>query len=137
MDTSSIFIVYKKGHAPTIENSLLALLDGNGINSMKAFYKQLAVDLKFPDYFSNNLDSLDEVLNDLSWVDEKKIVLNIKHTSQFLSNEPNQNIRGLMKVLSNSINQWKEVDDKDESKKELQVLIEQSDRMDRILKQSV
>ena len=134
---NSAFIVYKKGHAPSMEKSMVAHLDGVKTSNMKAFYEQIASSLKFPDYFSNNLDSLDELLNDLSWIDEKNIVVQIQHSSLFLSDEPEQNILGLMNLLRNSILQWKMMDNNDNNKKELMVLIEQSDRMDRILKQTV
>ncbi|HHX2517446.1 TPA: barstar family protein [Neisseria subflava] len=54
------------------------------INLLKLRTKQnflniLNQELNFPSYFGSNLDALDECMRDLSWIQEKNIVLNFNN----------------------------------------------------------
>lgn len=71
-------------------NTIKALevqLSGSKIHWLDAFYETIADQLQFPDYFTNNLDSFDEVINDLSWLDEATIHIYITEYSYFLKEE--------------------------------------------------
>ena len=54
------------------------------INLLKLKTKQnflniLNQELNFPSYFGSNLDALDECMRDLSWIQEKEIILNFNN----------------------------------------------------------
>jgi len=65
----------------------LAFLDGKHCQTIEEFHIQLAKALKFPDYYGRNLDALDEMLNDLDWIHEQKILLIIFRNHLWLSND--------------------------------------------------
>ena len=57
------------------------------INLLKFKTKQnflniLNQELNFPSYFGSNLDALDECMRDLSWIQEKEIILNFNNINK-------------------------------------------------------
>lgn len=57
------------------------------INLLKFKTKQnflniLNQELNFPRYFGSNLDALDECMRDLSWIQEKEIILNFNNINK-------------------------------------------------------
>lgn len=73
--------------SPIEEDGLQVHLSGSKIHWLDAFYENIADLLQFPDYFTNNLDSFDEVINDLSWLDASTIHIYITEYSSFLKEE--------------------------------------------------
>ena len=65
-----------------------AFLDGKACQSLEKAYTCLEDQLLFPDYFSHNLDSLDELLSDLEWIPQKRIRLVISNSKSLLSKNP-------------------------------------------------
>jgi RNAse (barnase) inhibitor barstar len=117
----------------------IAHVDGSKATTLKAFYEQIALALDFPDYFGQNLDSLDELLNDLQWIEEQKIVLFIDHSSEWLSKEKSEERIALMlDLFEATAEDWKWLDEDEEegfSKKELRILFEDSGRIRQILEE--
>jgi RNAse (barnase) inhibitor barstar len=95
---------YTEGHTRYV------FVDGLLCDTMEKVYATLKTQLSLPGYFGNNLDALNEVLNDLEWVKEKKVKLIVLNVGALLEND-HQKKEGLISVL-------KEVDSK-----KLQVLI--------------
>ena len=56
-------------------NTRYVFLDGIALDTIEKCYATLTKQLSLPDYFGNNLDALEEVMNDLDWVKEKNIVI--------------------------------------------------------------
>ena len=71
-----------------VNGVFIAFLDGEKCAVLAHFYEEIAKALNFPAYFQSNFDSLDECLNDLSWISEKEIQLLIFNYSDFLFEEP-------------------------------------------------
>ncbi|WP_421828052.1 barstar family protein [Larkinella sp.] len=108
----------------------VARIDGQKAQTFKAFYELLARELKFPDYFEFNLESLDELLNDLDWLDDDKIALYITHSDAFLSQEKNEARKvELLNVLDVAAEDWKWVDEEEEgvTPRELVILFQPGD----------
>lgn len=74
-------------HNIEINGVFLAFLDGQKCAVIAHFYEEIAKALNFPDYFSPNLDSFDECLNDLSWIPQKEIQLLIFNYEDLLYEE--------------------------------------------------
>jgi hypothetical protein len=103
--------------------------------TLRDFYEELAEQLEFPTYFGFNLDSLDECLNDLSWLGDKKIVIYISDSANFLATERNpEKLETLLDQLDATCEDWHWVDDDDEiPPKELIIAFSESERIKSIL----
>lgn len=114
-------------------------IDSKKVTSLREFYETLATSLYFPDYFGFNMDSLDELLNDLSWLEDEKIAVYFTNTKSFLINERSEDkILSLLDMLDAISEDWKWMEpDEDLSpddddyipKKELLFCFEDSDEM--------
>jgi RNAse (barnase) inhibitor barstar len=135
---SNLFICTKaelEGDAAVIE------IDSKTCMTLKDFYEVIAKKLYFPDYFGFNMDSLDELLNDLSWIEDSKLALYFTHTEHFLINERSDDkVLSLLDMLDAICEDWKwmEEDGSDEDedfipKKSLLIGFENGQRIDEIL----
>ena len=70
-----------------IENTFLAFLNGKNCRTRTGFYHAIGQALNFPDYFADNLDSLDELLCDLSWIAEPNVAIVIFYYEEFLQDD--------------------------------------------------
>ncbi|GAB3912511.1 hypothetical protein GCM10028803_55910 [Larkinella knui] len=108
----------------------IARIDGQKAQTFKAFYELIARELKFPDYFEFNLESLDELLNDLDWLENDKIALYITHSDAFLSQEKSETKKAeLLTILDVAAEDWKWVDEEEEgiTPRELVILFQPGD----------
>ncbi len=118
-------------------------INGNNLKSLRDFYEEIAKVLHFPDYFGFNLDSFDELINDLSWIEDEKLAIYINNSENFLLNERNESkILTLLDLLDASCEDWKwmepdeEVDIEDEEyipKKELVFAFSSSSHIEELL----
>ncbi len=88
-------------------DTLVVVLD-RVIDEKSDLLRWLAVNLRFPAYFGENWDALDEMLRDLSWIDEFRVVL-------FHSALPLASNRGdravYVDILRDSVAAWHPGDD--------------------------
>jgi RNAse (barnase) inhibitor barstar len=90
--------------------SIIAI-DGKLCKTLNQAYETLAEKLYFPEYFEANMDSLDEVMNDLSWIEDERILIFFKNSSEFLINERNEkNVKALLELLDITCEDWKFMD---------------------------
>lgn len=113
-------------------------IDANRVTTLRDFYEILVETMHFPDYFGFNLDSLDELLNDLSWIEDEKLAVYFTNSEKFLEKERNETkILTLLDLLDATCEDWKwhEMDEEDEdfSKKELFFGFDKSQRMEDLL----
>ena len=87
------------------ENLLLIVVEDE-CNTMSEFYRLLSTTLHFPNYFHENLDSLDEVLCDLNWIPQDTIQIHFKNIKQFLKRHSKRD--DLFELLANVQNCWSE-----------------------------
>jgi hypothetical protein len=66
---------------------LLVNIDGKSCKTLDTFYKIIGSQLKFPDYFGENLDAFDEMITDLTWLEEDAIIIKIINFDALLSDE--------------------------------------------------
>ncbi len=102
----SNFTFLKTGLKPeTVGASVI--LDGAQITNFAIFHKTIASLLHFPDYYGNNLDALDEVLNDMEFSPLKNIQIVFRNYDKLLSDEPHEKKIALLQVLNGAIAYWK------------------------------
>ncbi len=63
-------------------------LDAAQLTTKSTLMHEFAQAFQFPDYFGNNWDALEECLNDLSWLNQRRVVLIIEHTNALMQHEP-------------------------------------------------
>lgn len=90
---------------------LVAVIDGATTLTLSDFYSSIASSLKFPDYFGHNLDSFDEMINDLGWIQEKNIHLVFKNYDDFLTEENDELREILLTMLDDAAMEKKSKED--------------------------
>ncbi|ADQ17614.1 Barstar (barnase inhibitor) [Leadbetterella byssophila DSM 17132] len=107
------------------------LIEMESPTTLREFYELIAKTLEFPDYFGFNLDSFDEMINDLSWMENEKLFLYFKNSENFLKNERNETkIQTLLDLLEATCEEWKW---EEEEGKEILIGFSPSERMERLL----
>ncbi|WP_367915296.1 barstar family protein [Leadbetterella sp. DM7] len=117
------------------ENFEIAEIDASKTTTLREFYETMAGVFEFPDYFGYNLDSFDEMMNDLSWIENEKILIYFTHSDKFLEKERNESkILTLLDLLDATCEEWKWAEaDEDIPKKELLVRFSPGERIQRLL----
>jgi RNAse (barnase) inhibitor barstar len=106
-------------------------IDGMKANTLRGFYEEMADALAFPEEFGFTLDSFDEMLNNLSWLEEKKIVVFVSNSENFIEKERNPNKIGtLLDLIDATCEDWKW--DEDEAR-ELVFAFSDSERIRQLL----
>lgn len=121
------FIVFNSESDLTAFKSYhLARIDGAQAATLKDFFAQIEKELQLPDYFAHNLDSLDELLNDLEWIKKSDVALVISRFEQFLANEKKKTkLLDLLGLLDATAEDWKWIDDQEGlPKKNLKILLQ-------------
>lgn len=110
-------------------------LDGEKCQTLRGFYEAIAEAMEFPEDFGFTIDSLDDMLSNLSWIEEEKVAIYIKNSSHFLSNERNDNKKlTLLDRLSAICEDWKWIEEDDFEKKQLIFLFDESDNIRELLR---
>jgi len=81
-------------------------LDGRKMSNLKGFYNEFALKLGFPDYFSHNLNSLEEILSDLDWLDFSACTILIIEADSLLSSESIDVLEGVIEVFEYVCEGW-------------------------------
>ncbi|MEO6281955.1 MAG: barstar family protein [Dyadobacter sp.] len=120
----------------TFLGAFIAFVDGKKSTSIKDFHEQIATAMNFPDYSGKNLDALDEMLNDLEWIEEQKVIIYIDQSSEWLSKEKSEEkILSVIDIFDATAEDWKWLDEEEEgiAKKELQIVFQDSERIRSLL----
>jgi RNAse (barnase) inhibitor barstar len=121
----------------TFLGAFIATIDGQKATSMKDFHEQIGEALNFPDYSGKNLDALDEMLNDLEWITEEKVILYITNSNDWLSKEKSdEKILSLIDIFDATAEDWKWMEEEEDiAKKELRIIFEDSARIRTLLEE--
>ena len=127
------FLVTKAGSnlKKSFPGAFIGEIDGAKAASMKDFHDQIGIALKFPDYSGKNLDALDEMINDLEWIKEEKVIIYISNSADWLSKEKGDDrILTILDVFDATAEDWKWMDEEeDTAKKELRIVFSDSERI--------
>ena len=126
------------GNPDSLTGYRVARIDGAKSQTLSRFYKEIAGVLEFPDYFGFNLDSLDELLNDLSWIKEEKILIFIDGSEHFIENEPDpERLHHLLVLLDETAGNWKNSDPEKGNNfpaKELKIVFSPGEKLKQLLR---
>lgn len=127
------FLVAKDLALP--DNYSVIELDGHKTQTLRGFYEEIADALAFPEEFSFTLDGLDEMLSDLSWLEDERIVVYISPSELFIEKERNpEKMSTLLNLLDAICEDWRwEEDSEDIPKKELLFAFSDSARIRELL----
>ena len=115
----------------------VAVIDGKQAATLKAFYEQIAQALDFPEEFSHDLESFDEMINDLDWIEEDKVAIYIRNSNEWLTREKSDDrLLTIIDLLDATAEDWKWMDEEEEedvARKELLIVIEDTPRIRTLL----
>jgi RNAse (barnase) inhibitor barstar len=97
------FIFLSNVNAYNAEAALVARIEN--IHSKAQLLKEISAGLKFPDYFGENWDALEECLNDLHWVENSEIVITHSNIPNISSGE----LKTYLEILSSAVKNWSNV----------------------------
>lgn len=113
-------------------NDFIVHIDGKKTQTLRQFYENLVELLEIPD-FSFSLESLNDALNNLEWLDEERIIFYITNTTELLSKERDPaKLGSLLSVLDATAEDWKWTEELTDSK-EIILIIEESPRIRKLL----
>ena len=112
----------------------IAHIDGSQTATLRQFYEAVEDVLEIPN-FGRTLDDLNDALNDLGWLEDQRIVLYITNTNTFVSKERDPaKMASVLNVLDATAEDWKwPADDEIADKKEIIIVLEDSERIRKIL----
>ncbi|AKD58024.1 barstar family protein [Spirosoma radiotolerans] len=112
----------------------IANVDGKHALTLRQFYEEMADLLEIPN-FSFTLEALNDALNDLQWLEDKRVVLYFTNTNELISKERDPaKLGSVLNILDATAEDWKWVDeDETFDKKELIVVFEDSPRIRKAL----
>lgn len=88
-----------------------AVLQGKKATTLEDFYIHIAQQLDFPDYFGHNLDALDEMLNDLNWLEQNAVIVEFKNFDEFLEEENLDTKAMILSLIDQAADDQKMADD--------------------------
>ena len=80
--------LYTLMYEESYNDTYVAYIRGDYCKNKELFLHDIAVALRFPFYFGNNWDALDECLCDLEWLHFRKIMIVIENFTCFLLDNP-------------------------------------------------
>ena len=77
---------------------ITVMLDGSEVPNLRLFFKEMVKELQFPNY-TNNIQTFENQINDLSWLEGAKVRISITNAKDFLSEEDTQIRKTMLAIL--------------------------------------
>lgn len=87
-------------------NPFIATIDGSKCLSKKNALIEIGIAFKFPDYYGENLDALEECINDLSWIESDSYLLIINNYNDFLNKEQIELKEVFVDIFNKASSSW-------------------------------
>ena len=132
------FLLTKKALTKKLfPGAFIGQIDGLKATSIKEFHEQIGLAMNFPDYSGKNLDALDEMINDLEWIKEEKVIIYISNSTEWLSKERSvDKILSILDIFDATAEDWKWMDEEEDvAKKELNIIFDDSERIRTLLEE--
>lgn len=82
-------------------------IEGRNIGRKEQLLNHVATALRFPGYFGDNWDALEECLTDMEWVDAPGYVIYYDHIDGLLAAHPDQ-FSTFVEICRDAVGSWKE-----------------------------
>ena len=132
------FLLTKKALTKKLfPGAFIGQIDGLKATSIKEFHEQIGLAMNFPDYSGKNLDALDEMINDLEWIKEEKVIIYISNSTEWLSKEKSvDKILSILDIFDATAEDWKWMDEEEDvAKKDLDIIFDDSERIRTLLEE--
>lgn len=122
---------------PIPSSAAIISISGKTCHTLKDFYGALVQALEYPDDFGFKVDELDDLLSDLSWIEDSHLVLHITDTEEWLVKERNkERIFTMLDLLQGVVEDWHWVDPEEEDKKVVDIYFAPSDRISKLMEEA-
>ena len=81
---------------------ITVLIKGSDVPNLRLFFKEIVKELNFP-HHTNNIQSFEDQINDLSWLDGEKVRISISNAKEFLIEEDAQIRKKMLSILLNAM----------------------------------
>lgn len=122
---------------PSSSTAAIISISGSKSHTLKEFYGALAQALEYPDDFGFKVEELDDLLSDLSWIEDSHLILHITDTEEWLIKERNkERIFTMLDLLQGIVEDWHWMDPEDEDKKTVDIYFAPSDRIAKLMEEA-
>jgi hypothetical protein len=90
-------------------SSYIGIISGKKSNNLNSFMQEVANVFQFPDYYSGNMNSFMEVMNDLSWLNSTDYLMIITESDKFLKDERKSEQEFIKQRLIDVSKEWNSV----------------------------
>lgn len=112
-------------------------ISGSNCHTLKDLYGAIAEALAYPDDFGFKVDELDDLLSDLSWIEDTHLTLFFTETEEWLIKERNkERIFTMLDLLQGVVEDWHWVDSEEEDKKTVAIYFEPSERISKLMEEA-
>ena len=87
-------------------DSITVMLDGADVPNLRLFFKEIVEELQFPRY-TNNIQTFEEQINDLSWLNGDKVRISISNAKELLIEEDTQIRKKILSILLDAMDSAK------------------------------
>ena len=77
---------------------ITVFLEGSELPNLRLFFKQIVSDLKFPNH-TNNIESFEDQINDLDWLEGVKVRISLSNAKDFLIEEDMQVRTAILQIM--------------------------------------
>lgn len=103
------FYLFDKEAGVSNTDSIVVKFDGRNHRNLNDLFSGIALQFRFPDYFNYNFDSLEEMLNDLNWLEDNNFSIIIINYKLLLADEAPERKEIFLQILNDVAAQWEHV----------------------------
>jgi hypothetical protein len=107
MSTEYIYLLEQ--YHLSAESTFIGVIDGRKSKTLDGFKQEAKNAFQFPDYFSDNMNSFHEIINDLSWLNKSDYLMIITFSDEFMKSETESERQYLKNFLSEVSEEWNNV----------------------------
>ena len=78
--------------------TITVFIDGSELPNLRLFFEQIVLDLKFPNH-TNNIESFEDQINDLKWLEGAKVRISLSNAKDFLMEEDMQVRTAILQIM--------------------------------------